>query len=321
MTHPLTKIRAIIDSPPFTITKQPNPYETPYIPSSQLQISSFDDSSGLPYVLKNIPDVVMPIADSLKPQDLANLAEVSKACYLATKVWDMWENQLQKLLPAVTKSPKFDAEDQFKIIYKRINDWPKALRYAFDCNNKLLGRLGEPNGLIGLIGRAWRDSQVAGSNLAMAREEEVQWMASLNTCHQIPTSEEEFELLFNQRLKEVTVRHEQITKLQTKHTNSLRIYNRLNSLKTVLVGAVYDGPINIQARILEILESQSPRTEAVAEFNCQPNFDKAIQQAFNKQVSNKKDQQGQQLNYLLILILFTNLSLMFASLYDKDSTQ
>ena len=42
MTHPLTKIRAIIDSPPFTITKQPNPYETPYIPSSQLQISSFD---------------------------------------------------------------------------------------------------------------------------------------------------------------------------------------------------------------------------------------------------------------------------------------
>jgi|ERR1700722_12419630 len=285
MTHPLTKIRAIIDSPPFTITKQPNPYETPYIPSSQLQISSFDDSSGLPYVLKNIPDVVMPIADSLKPQDLANLAEVSKACYLATKVLDIWEDQLQKLLPAVTKSPTFDAEDQFKIIYKRINDWPKALRYAFDYNNKLLGRLG------GLIGRAWENSQVAKLDLTTAREEDAKWMTSLNNFQQIPTSEEEFKSLFNER----EVRNKQITQLQINFANRLQKHHSLNALKRVLDGAVYGGPMSIQARILKILESQSPRTEAVAEFNCQPNFDKAIQQAFNKQV--------------------------FASLYDKDSTQ
>ena|ERR1700722_640353 len=315
MTYPLTTTCKIIDSPPFTITAQPNPYETPYIPPAQLWISPFHDSLGWPDLLKKNYHILMPIANSLEPQDLANLAGVSKDCYRATKVSDIWEHHLKKLLPAVTKSPEFDAEDQFKIIYKRINDLPKALQHAFECNNELLGRLRGPSGFNGLINRAWENSEVARTNFVEAKARYEEWMEALNNRQDQPTPEE-FQLLLNR----TKARQEQITQLEAKHEKSLAQYKTLNAFKTLLAGATYNGtegtfgPTSIQARILKILKS--PRTEAIAAFNCQPNFNEAIQQS-----SNKKDQLSRQQNYFFILILFANLSLMFASLYNKDTAQ
>ena len=74
----------------------------------------------------------------LEPKDIANFSEVSKCFFLATKKGynlqikedAIWDVQLAKLLPNVKKIPSelctFSPEQQFKIVYKRINDERKC---------------------------------------------------------------------------------------------------------------------------------------------------------------------------------------------------
>ena len=97
----------------------------------------------------------------LDPRDLARFSTVSKCCFLATKYPLIWETQLKKLLPDVnfisSTLCKFSDEQQFKIIFKRINDELKPYLLQLKKNNEVLNELRGSNGMNGAIDRAWKD--------------------------------------------------------------------------------------------------------------------------------------------------------------------
>jgi hypothetical protein len=157
-TSEITSLYKITDNPPFIETRA-NPISnlpiTTYVPPRPLSFTSSSDS-GLPYILNNCYEPALAITGPLSPQDLANLSEVSKDCYVATKISEIWRRQLAKLLPNVTPLPNsFSREDQFKIIFKFIFDWNKPYLLALRCNNQLLNQLRDNNGFTGEINKAW----------------------------------------------------------------------------------------------------------------------------------------------------------------------
>ncbi len=79
---------------------------------------------------------------------------------MASKFPLIWECQLIKLLPNVKIIPTdtciFSHEEQFKIIFKRINDELKPYIWQFNHNNETLNILRGPNGMNGAVDDAWR---------------------------------------------------------------------------------------------------------------------------------------------------------------------
>ena len=161
----------------FSINMDPaNPYLRstikPYIPSNDQElIKSFerayqsysrsfnlDNTGAIFYELK---DPLILTFSLLDPKDLAHFSEVSKCCFLATKIPLIWECQLIKHLSNVSITIPNVAcssshEERFKIMFKRINDERKPYIWQFNRNNEILNELRGPNGMNGTIHKAWQ---------------------------------------------------------------------------------------------------------------------------------------------------------------------
>ncbi len=143
----------------------------PYIPSddqefikssgrvyqSYLRSFNLDNTGAIFYELKDPFALTFSL---LGPKDLAHFSQVSKCCFLASKFPLIWECQFIKLLPNVKIIPTdaciFSHEEQFKIIFKRINDELKPYIWQFNRNNEILNELRGSNGMSGTIDDAWR---------------------------------------------------------------------------------------------------------------------------------------------------------------------
>jgi len=101
----------------------------------------------------------------LDVRDLVKFSKASKCCYLVTKTDQIWEDQLNKFLPKTQflsmNVCSFSPEQQFKIIFKRINDELKPYITQFNENNETLCRLmgsNEMNGEIAIVRESFESS-------------------------------------------------------------------------------------------------------------------------------------------------------------------
>jgi hypothetical protein len=140
-------------------------------------------------------NVIFIILNHLAPKDLMSCSNVSKNFYLATKTELLWEKQLEKLLPQVQalsrKECSFTPEQQFKIIFKAINDQKKPFIDKFNQNQNSAFEWSEKlKGLGNKIQELMRDQkdEVCSRLVILSREDFLQFSEALN---QVP--EEEFD--------------------------------------------------------------------------------------------------------------------------------
>jgi len=121
-------------------TKWENPYLgitiTPYIPKGNINLPKTGTNGQESLFLHH--DTTVIILSHLNLKNVINFSTVSKCCFLATKADAIWHVQLYNLLPAVKVIVPtlcaFSPEQQFKIIYKRIDNECKPYLIKFNYN-------------------------------------------------------------------------------------------------------------------------------------------------------------------------------------------
>ncbi len=121
---------------------------TPYIPSEDdkellaacqaalenVNLNSLDGFN--PEVFFTTNDVSVIIFSQVDPQTLSRCTKVSRAFHLVTKNQTIWANQLANFLPNAKPLGSeiciFSTQQQFQIIYKKINDLRKPYYARFD---------------------------------------------------------------------------------------------------------------------------------------------------------------------------------------------
>lgn len=159
----------------------------PYIPKKNLE---FVPTAAILAPIEHSPkEILSQIFSYLdKPRDLANVSEVCKRFYLASKAPAIWKSLLKNNLPNVqVLSPcAFSAEHQVKIIFQRIFAERKQLdlncQTAVDQLDKLVG-----DGFI-------RDCQSLGhlKNLSLVEARKVIHVARFSSWGQIPRESETY---------------------------------------------------------------------------------------------------------------------------------
>jgi len=106
----------------------------PYIPCESIALTSSTffkkiNTSGMDCCIYDSKEAFSTIFIFLDTKNLVNFSETSKCCYLATKTDIIWQYQLKKLLPNVCCLSKFTCtftpEQQFQIVFKKLNDRKK----------------------------------------------------------------------------------------------------------------------------------------------------------------------------------------------------
>lgn len=119
----------------------------PYVPLENIKSTFVFNKkikdNGLPCIFNN-EEILFAIFSILEPKAIVNFSEVSIGCYLATKSDFIWRTKLKKLLPKVNCMSidcMFSPEQQFQILFKRIEDRRKRFNTEFKHTNKLIRKL------------------------------------------------------------------------------------------------------------------------------------------------------------------------------------
>jgi hypothetical protein len=239
---------------------------------------SFNENGSRFYFCR---DPLRNVFRDLSPQDLASFSEVSSCCYLVTKIEIIWEDQLKKLLPKTCIIPQtkscFSSEEQFKIIFKTIQEVRRPYDIQFKKNEARLCKLRGPSGMDGKIDKAWRHFQDLGGEAARKKYNElldVNFMEKMRARSELEnTHESQVSAGFNK-------------------------YCSLNRQRIMLGGATYNGTRESfssesqQMLCLRAIESM------LSGFNEQAKFEAVIQTA--EAIKNNTSQIGNELKFGLI---------------------
>ncbi len=111
------------------------------------------------------PEIAINILGGLSIEDISNFSAASKCCYLSTKINEIWEGQLNQLIPGRKTIPfqecGFTYEQQTKMIYKKYGLLLNSLKKQYQQNAEKVRHLRGPNGFDGAIDRAWKGFQAS----------------------------------------------------------------------------------------------------------------------------------------------------------------
>jgi len=216
------------------------------------------DSSGAVFITQR--DALTRALVRLSPKDLANFSEVSKCCYLATKIDVLWIIKFQEEFPNTVmvsiEKCSFSPEQQFKIYFKRMNDELKPYKAQLASNNGILKKLTGPHGNDGTLAQAEKEYNALGGEEALTK-----CVEQLRIAYQNNNEKEENTIQsFNEEL-----------------LNAKQTHDALKQFLTQLVGSGYDGTIASIDPNSQLFLCQDAIAKLSNSFNNQRQFEQFIQ--------------------------------------------